>query len=1049
MRNFTLRIIQFGLSSAVLAAETGCEFAADKFSSSITDPSTIEKNLEGLTSVSISSFLPSSTSVTVQQSGSQNFVVSATSQRGQVTYKWYLDGAEVQSGSVGTFSFLASSYSTGTHTLIGEATDGSGVERVTWSVKKNAAPTISSYSPTSSPYKVAVGGTASFSIVASDANSDALSYSWSFNSDTSLMTVTSSGGNSSATISATQARLGAHTVTVTVSDGSATASYSWTLQVNGFLSQCNNLTSGQICSYVGYANVGLSSNPSTEKNSFLIRPRAIVADGNNFVFSDDLNHVVWYWNKGSSDVTRFNQTMTAGSLKIVAGVGTAGSTGLNGLATDAALNTPIEIAFADPTGGDERLYIVDAGNNRLLKINSGGVISQVSPTSCTNPRGVDFFPDKSTIVVGCNGSNRIVKFDGTTTTTILGTGTAGSTGDGGVGTSALVSAPTSVRTDPAGNVYVYEPAACRIRFLNRTSSNITFYAGSASPRTINGNGGVEASSIVHTIVGVTGAATCVDLLTAGATLSTARDEIHPLAAGGSLHTNAAAVTPWIGNWDATTQVAQTIIIPQYTGQVVSVVNNSANSLSIAGTTVGASKIKYVVGKGNYADPANATAILAAGYSGEGSTGRLTRVSGPVCAHLDGSNNLWYCDYGNLRLRYIDSATSVGTLGLGAGIQRAGFVGNNTNARETLTSSPIAVVYDTSAKTLFFSDSGNHRVRAVDQFGNVTDAVGRGQGSALTDDDFPGNITFNSPHGLALHGSDKHLVMVDRVNNVVRIWNRSTSDQTINGLYVQAGRVSRLAGTGTTGCTTTTMNSRDALLTTPEGVASDGTNIFISDTACHCIRKIDNTGSMSVVMGTCGSSGNTNTEGGTTVTSTSVLLNNPRQIYLDSSGNLYVTDYSNNKIRYANIALAGSAKLFGGAVTVPVGQVATIVGGGAATTDGVLSTGAAVSGPFGIVVSGTTGTTSSSGTVCFVSYGHANVRCMPLSSGLVSTIGARAPGANNQGGPLGYEQEGIPGTGLATTPAVYVRFNSPRMLSWDDSTGLFIADTGGNLIRYIK
>lgn len=108
-----------------------------------------------------------------------------------------------------------------------------------------------------------------------------------------------------------------------------------------------------------------------------------------------------------------------GSTTTVAGVlDTRGPTGDGGPAAEALLDTPFDLA-ADTEGN---IYIADSENHRIRKIDSSGTIG-----------------------------------------TVVGTGAAGSAGDGGPATDALLNTPRGVAVDDAGNLYVADTNNYRVR----------------------------------------------------------------------------------------------------------------------------------------------------------------------------------------------------------------------------------------------------------------------------------------------------------------------------------------------------------------------------------------------------------------------------------------------------------------------------------------------------------------------------------------------------------------------------------------------------------
>jgi uncharacterized protein (TIGR03437 family) len=146
---------------------------------------------------------------------------------------------------------------------------------------------------------------------------------------------------------------------------------------------------------------------------------------------------------------RIRKVDSSGNISTVAGGGKG--LGDGGAATSAQLGNPVGLAI-DAAGN---LYVAEVDNNRVRKISvSSGVIS-----------------------------------------TIAGTGTAGFSGDGGVGTSAQLNNPHGVGVDAAGNVYIADTLNYRIRKVN-TAGTITTVAGNGE--VIFTKDGVAATTVALT-----------------------------------------------------------------------------------------------------------------------------------------------------------------------------------------------------------------------------------------------------------------------------------------------------------------------------------------------------------------------------------------------------------------------------------------------------------------------------------------------------------------------------------------------------------------------
>ena len=107
-----------------------------------------------------------------------------------------------------------------------------------------------------------------------------------------------------------------------------------------------------------------------------------------------------------------------------------------------------------------------------------------------------------------------------------------------------------------------------------------------------------------------------------------------------------------------------------------------------------------------------------------------------------------------------------------------------------------------------------------------------------------------------------------------------------------GMMTRFAGSGSSGFGGDGGPATEALLKTPGGIAIDKKgNVFIADRANHRIRKVDTSGNITTIAGngTAGFSG----DGGA---ATSASLNLPSGVAVDSKGNLFIADRSNDRIR---------------------------------------------------------------------------------------------------------------------------------------------------------
>ena len=211
------------------------------------------------------------------------------------------------------------------------------------------------------------------------------------------------------------------------------------------------------------AGGGFSMADNIPADSAAITPIDVVVDktGNIFITSGD----------------QVRKIDTSGIITTIAGTGTPGYSGDGGPAIAAKLHTPRRITL-DKTGN---LYIVDYSNSVIRKVNTAGVISTIAgiagdiyyggdggqATAATFyfPTGVDV-DDFGNIYVS-EQSNRVRKINGYgIITTIVGTGTAGYSGDGGLADTAEINSPTGIYVDPSGNIYIADFDNHRIRYVH-------------------------------------------------------------------------------------------------------------------------------------------------------------------------------------------------------------------------------------------------------------------------------------------------------------------------------------------------------------------------------------------------------------------------------------------------------------------------------------------------------------------------------------------------------------------------------------------------------
>jgi hypothetical protein len=191
-----------------------------------------------------------------------------------------------------------------------------------------------------------------------------------------------------------------------------------------------------------------------------------------------------------SNGNRVRKIDPSGVITTVAGTGAAGFGGDGGPAAAALLNFPVSVS-ARPDGS---FLIGDNDNNRVRLVAANGTISTAAGTGAAGSAGdggpatsaqlndtgaVATTPDGGFLVTEILGHRvRRVAPDGTIST-VAGTGTQGSAGDGGPATSAQLNGPDDVSPTPDGGFVIADTSNHRIRKVS-FGGTITTLAGTGT-----------------------------------------------------------------------------------------------------------------------------------------------------------------------------------------------------------------------------------------------------------------------------------------------------------------------------------------------------------------------------------------------------------------------------------------------------------------------------------------------------------------------------------------------------------------------------------------
>ena len=264
----------------------------------------------------------------------------------------------------------------------------------------------------------------------------------------------------------------------------------------------------------------------------------------------------------------------------------------------------------------------------------------------------------------------------------------------------------------------------------------------------------------------------------------------------------------------------------------------------------------------------------AGYSGDGGPATAAQLNGPDGIATDANGNLYIVDQGNHRIRMVNTAGIISTF---AGNGTAGFSGDNGQATAASLNYPTGV-YAINGN-VYISDGGNNRIRVVYASGVISTIAGNGTATFGGDGGNALSASLNNPAKIIVDNFDD-IYICDWGNHRIRM---------INSM----GTITTVAGNGTGGYAGDNGPAISAQLQHPSQIAFDSnSNMFIADEYNNRIRKIDVNSTITTYCGngTQAFTGDGGLPGNATVWS-------PTGVTFDNSGNMYIADYGNNRVRF--------------------------------------------------------------------------------------------------------------------------------------------------------
>ena len=612
-----------------------------------------------------------------------------------------------------------------------------------------------------------------------------------------------------------------------------------------------------------------------------------------------------------------------------------------------------------------------------------------------------------------------------TITTVAGTGASGYSGDGGPATSARLRFPEGVWVDDGGNVYVADSGNDRVRVID-TTGTISTVAGNGTAG-FSGDGGPATAAQLNDPKDIT-----TDDTGSLYIADNANHRIRQVTPGGIISTYAGnGIEGYAGDGGPATSAR----LNNPTGLAF---NPPQRVLYIADTDN--NRIRMVPPSGTM------ETYLGTGNPGDVNHPQLSKVQVDSPERIAyGLGGLFIADTGNNKVKFVNGSDDISTVA-GSGV--AGFAGDGGGATGARLDGPTGVAAGVTGTFPFFvADADNHRVRRVAS-GIINTYAGRahygGDGGPGTD------AALNRPHGLTTDASG-NLLIADTENHRIR--------------RLSGGTITTIGGTGTAGFSGDGGPATSAQLNSPFDVAVDGAgNVYVADTFNNRVRKIDPAGTITTVAGT-GTLG----FGGDGGPATSALLFWPVGLDVDGSGNLYIADWGNNRIRRVDTS----------------GIITTVAGGGGFGLggfcgDGGAATSACLDNPTDMDV-------DAAGNIHIADYDNDRIR--KVTAGIIRTVAGTGSGFHSGDGgaatsagvptPVGVAVDGggdifiassnaqrirkvDPGGTITTVagngtfgfsgdggPAVTAELALPTRVALDGEGNFFIADTYNNRIRMVE
>jgi hypothetical protein len=717
----------------------------------------------------------------------------------------------------------------------------------------------------------------------------------------------------------------------------------------------------------------------------------------------------------------FEVNATTGILTVVAGNGTLGYSGDGGPAISAALNAP-EGVFLDSSNN---IFIADTGNCLIREVTGGTISTVAGDASVLNPCGYGgdggpataaqlydpfgVFVDGSGNIFIADTDNCLVReVSGGNISTVAGNPFAsplpcGYSGDGELATTAQLDEPFGVFLDKSGNIFIADSYNNLIRVVNAGTAAVIIAGVTIQPGDINTVAGINYEAGDGSACNIAG--------------------------DGGTATSAYLCLPYGIFVDS----SENIFITDTDNFAIREV--AASTVDIITTPVG------VLGQ--------------AGYSPNGAAATSAELNYPSNMVLNATGNMFIADTDNSVIREVTAGAIQTTIGNNT----VSYSGDGSTAVDAELGSPSSVAID-AAGNFYIADSDNNVIRAVNtgsspvtiagvtiQPGDIQTVAGsyyQPLTDVLCDYSGDGGLATSAqlcaPGGVFLDNLG-NIIIADTQNNAIRVVNTGTTALTYWGITVQPNDIATVAGNGTicSGIATACGDNGPATsaeLANPYGVFVDSAeNIYIADTDDYVIREVVASGTSAGIISTVAGNYTQCTQlsvpsCGDGAAANAAQLNFSFGVFVDLSGNIYIADTDDNRIRAVNpsaqpVTIAG--------VTIPAGDIATVAGTGIGgyAGDGAAATAANLTNPYGVFV-------DLSGDIFIADTDNDAIREVVAATGFIQTVAGIAPAYAGALPTPGFSGDG--------GPATSAELNSPTGLLGTSSGALYIADTNNERIR---